>query len=36
MTRKPEPLAEQAVDAFETELIQAFRRTVRTRDLGRS
>lgn len=33
MTRKPEPLTEQAVDAFETELIQAFRRAVRTRDL---
>lgn len=33
MARKPEPLTEQAVDAFETELIQAFRRAARTRDL---
>lgn len=33
MPRKPEPLTVQAVDAFETELIQAFRRAARTRDL---
>lgn len=33
MTRKPEPPTEQAVDAFETKLIQAFRCAARSRGL---
>lgn len=33
MARKPEPLSDHAVDAFETELVQAFRRAATTHDL---